>query len=504
MTPVALAFAPFRPDLAEYNPAFTDAMMSVEPKPDGFGSLAGFDTFGDEVLLTEDGEPILTEDGETLGNSGLGAYCYGAVTTRQDNQTNRIYAGTLTKLFRFSAAGFSFTDVTRVSGDYTMTSSNWWSFAQFGGRLIACNGVDATQYITIESSDNFVPLPNAPIARVVATVGDFVVFGNLSTDPAAVQWSGINNSEEYTNGGSDIQSFADGGPVQNIVGHSTGAVIFQRDKIRLMEWRGDDLVFGFRVIQEKIGCFAPRSVVAARNTFFWYEDGGFFEGVNANPIGDDHVNRYVEQIFGPDGRQKLVGSVDPLRNMVWWTGTREDGSIRMLGYDYILGQWTQADTNAAFIFPAYTPGYTIDDLGTLGYTMDTIPYPFNSGFWVGTGELVLAGFDETGEFGYFQAVPMAATFETADTEFNQGGYAFLQSVRLKSDIPQSAITVQVGTRRFPGDDITWTDPVPVTDATGRSWHRRYGQTHRIRWNISRELWRNAMGATAYAVEAGNR
>lgn len=482
--PLPVQFAQFRPDLSDYNPAFSDAVLNVEPRADGFGPLLAFS--------------VLSAD--------LGSRCHGAVSTRQGNLINRIFAGTRTALYRFAAAGLTFDDVTRSSGgDYTTDEFGWWSFAQFGGRLIACNGVDATQWIDIESGSNFAALSNAPIAYHVATVGDFLVFGNLSTDSNAVQWSSVNNSEDYTNGGSDIQSFPDGGPVQGIVGHTLGAVVFQRDKFRVMEWRGDDLVWGFRVVQERIGCFAPRSIVSVNNTFFWYSDGGFYMGMEAVPIGDGHVNKYVESIFNPAERQRLVGTVDPTKNLVWWSVTRADGTRKMIGYDYVLQQWTQAETDADLIFPAYTPGYTIDDLGTLGYTMDTIPYSFDSSFWSGKGELILAGFNEDGEFGYFQSSNLAATLETTDIQLNPGGEAFLQSTRLVSDAPVASVSVEIGTRKFPGDSITWGASVNPNIHTGRAWHRSYAHTHRMRWTIAAGTsWNNANGATVYANAAGNR
>jgi hypothetical protein len=511
-----IKWARFRPDLSDYSPEFSDAIMNVEPKPDGYGPLPSFSQLGSGVLQTEGLDTLLTEDGEDieldgflLVSEGITEACYGAINVRLQGAQSAIYAGTVEGLYRLSSAGGGWTDVTRVDGSlvklpYNLVETSWWAMAQFGSRLIACNGIDATQFVDVDSGTLFAALPNAPIAKAVDVVGDFLVFGNLSTNDAAIQWSAVNNSEDYVNGGSDIQAFADGGPVQGIIGHQGGAIIFQRDKIRIMEWRGDDLVFGFRVIQEGVGCYAPRSIARARNTFFWYDQGGFYEGANANPIGDDRVNKTVTETFTAGERQRLRAAVDPVRNIVWWIGTKPDGTTHMFGYDYLIGEWTQSNAQIDFAFPAIKPGYSIDDIGEMGYTFDTIPYPLDSDEWRGNAELVLAGFTEDGTFGYFEGRPQACTLETTDIELNPGQEVFLQSARLVSDIDNLAQTGQVGTRPYQGADITWSTAVAPSTTTGTYWFRKRGRTHRIRINVEADDWNNTTGVTVYASAAGGR
>lgn len=512
----AVAWAEFRPDLSDYNPVFSDAILNVEPKPDGYGPLASFSQLGTGVLQDENAVTLLTEDGDdieidgfSLIAAGIAERCLGALNARLSGGESAIYAGSATTLYRMASAGSGWSDVSRVDGSstkipYSVPDGGSWSMCQYGSRVIACNGSDATQYMDVGIGTSFAALPNAPIAKYTTVVGDFLLFGNLSSDQNAAQWSAVNDSEDYTEGGSDTQSFPDGGPVQGLVGHQGGAIIFQRDKLRLMEWRGDDLVWGFRVIQEQIGCYAPRSIVQARNTFFWYDQGGFYEGQNANPIGDDRVNKWVTDTFSSAERKDLRAGVDPIRNMVWWVGTKSDGTRLMVGYDYILGRWTQSDEQVDCLVACIKPGYSIDDLGALGYTFDTVPYPYDSDVWAGTAELVMAGFTSVGEFGYFEGRAMRATLQTVDMELNPGGEAFLQSARLVSDINYAYIAGTVGTRAFPGGAITWSSEAIPASSTDTMWFRKRGRTHRISVTVDPDDWNNTTGVTVYATPAGGR
>lgn len=482
-----IQWAQFAPDASDYNPQFSDAINNVEPRIDGYGPIPKLGTFG----------------------TALPSRCRGAFNFRRDDGSSDIFAGTLTKLYKYNIATASWDDVTRVSGgNYTMSDGDYWSFAQYRSRLIATNGVDAVQYMDVDGGGtNFAALPNAPIGKYAATVGDFLMIGDLTTDITAVAWSGINNSEYWTYGfrGSDAQSFPDGGRIQGIVPYGSGAVIFQRDKIRIMERVGGNIIFSIRVLHENIGCFAPLSIVSVGNDFFWYDQGGFYRGIQAQSIGAERVNRYAAATVDAAYAKRIRGINDPTKKMVWWLLDTSSTEKEMLGYDYQLDRWTRSDEQADFLFPAITPGYTIDSIYDLFPTMDEIEFPFDSPFWNGNGILTMAGFTSAGEFGYFQGFNQAATLETNDLYINQGGKAFLQSVRMISDVDHASTTVQVGTRGFHGEAITWGEAKVPGGTSGRAWSRLRGGLHRVRVNIAENAtWNVAQGVVAYLKSAGVR
>ncbi len=485
MNPIMVPFAEYAPDLSDYSPEFSDAILNVEPAQDGYRSLPGFDTIG----------------------TGLGAECRGAITARKADGTTDIYAFTAAKAYKYNDSTASFDEVTRLSGgDYSTLDSVDWSLTQYGSRLIAANGADAVQYIDVDSGTNFAALPNAPQAYYVATVGDFLLLARLASDPRAVAWSGVNDSEWWTYGqrGSDQQVLPDGGKVQGVVGQSSGAVIFQDEKIRIMERVSGNLVFTFRVLHEAIGCFSPNSIIPVRNSFFWYDQGGFYEGLEANPIGADRVNRFIETKSNASFRKVMRGGRDPLKKLVWWLIQDTDDSRYMLGFDWLLRRWTRATMDVDYIFSAISPGYTIDGMAALGYTIDTLPYPMDSVFWQGSGVETLAGFNTDGDFGYFQTTSLAATLETHDIELAKGDYAFVNSMRLVGDPDRANVTGKIAQRLFHGEALSWSSGQTPNANTGRMWFRSRGKTHRARIDIASSDWDNANGVMLYAKGAGRR
>jgi len=485
-----ITWASYAPDAGPYSSQFSDALLNVEPRVDGYGALPKLATFGTAV--------------PAAAPRVLGAFAF-----RRTNGATDLFCGTAARLYRYNVATASWDNVTRSSGgDYTTTAGNYWNFAQFGDRLVAVNGTDVPQYIDVNGGGtNFATLPNAPTSAYVATVGDFLMFGKLSSDTGGIAWSGVNDSEYYTYGfrGSDSQSFPDGGVVQGVIPHGNGAIVFQRDKIRILERVSGNLTFSVRVLQENIGCFSPQSIVRVRNDFFWYDQDGFYRGLEAQPIGAERVNRFTASTAAENRRKFIRGANDPVKQVVWWVIDTGDTASFRLGYDWALDRWTRSDETVDFIFPATTPGYTIDTIDGLFGSMDAIAIPFDSSFWAGTGVLALAGFTVSGSFGYFQGFNQAAVLETNDFEVNPGNYGYIQSARHISDCAYSSATFQLGHRPFHGQAITWPTAVTASGNTGRAFLRRRGKTHRVRLNIAANAtWGVSNGVTVYAKSAGDR
>ena len=320
-----------------------------------------------------------------------------------------------------------------------------------------------------------------------------------------VQWSAVNDSEEYTagTGGSDTQPFADGGFVRGIVPMDTGAIIFQEDKIRTMQRTNNQTVFGFSVLHNNIGCFAPNSITAARNTFYWYAQGGFYEGMEAKPIGEEYVNRWIEEKATPEDRMNMRGAMDPVNKIVWWSIKGADETYFLLGYNWVLQEWCHAEVDVAYILNAIPSGYTMDTWDDLGATFDDLPFTFDSPVWGGSGVLLLAGFDVDGDYGFFSGTNLEATLETNDYEGNLGNYMYIGSSRMITDATIDNVTGQIGYRDFPGDPITWATEKSADTNTGRIWHNQRAQTARLRNKIAASSWNTTKGAIVFARDGGS-
>ena len=80
-------------------------------------------------------------------------------------------------------------------------------------------------------------LPNAPRMKLVTTILDFLVGGVVDGDTMRVQWSGINNSEQWTFGvgQSDLNIAATGGAITGITGGEC-VLVLQEERITRMRY----------------------------------------------------------------------------------------------------------------------------------------------------------------------------------------------------------------------------------------------------------------------------
>ncbi len=124
--------------------------------------------------------------------------CVGLTAARKLDGSWLIFAGSLTKLYKFAAGGW--VDVTRVAGgNYNVFGL--WSFAQFGSFLYACNINDVLQQFDLEAGTNFIASPGTPPqASTVKNIGDFLVLAGLASNPRKIRWCSINNPTAWVVG----------------------------------------------------------------------------------------------------------------------------------------------------------------------------------------------------------------------------------------------------------------------------------------------------------------
>src|SRR5574340_1039360 len=111
--------------------------------------------------------------GVDVGMDALAAAALTAAVMTKLDGSNRLIAGTTTKLYEKS--GTAWTDVSRVSA-YNATTTYPWRFAQFGDTSLAVNKGDVIQY---SSSGAFADL-TAPKAAVMCVSSGFVMIGNTN------------------------------------------------------------------------------------------------------------------------------------------------------------------------------------------------------------------------------------------------------------------------------------------------------------------------------------
>src|SRR3546814_8309897 len=86
-------------------------------------------------------------------------------------------------------------------------------------------------------------LGSPPAARFLAVVRDFLVAGYTAGSSITLQWSGINNAEQWTIGSnqSDSQVMPTGGEITGVTGGEFG-LVFQEKRIVRMTYVGGDKI----------------------------------------------------------------------------------------------------------------------------------------------------------------------------------------------------------------------------------------------------------------------
>ena len=445
-----------------------------------------------------------------VSTTPLGARCQGAAYFRKTSGDALPLAGDATRLYQLSVA--TWTDASRTSGGaYSTSADDQWDFAQFGTLAIACNGADTPQKFTIDSSTNFAALGGTPPTgpRFIEIMGDFVVFGRLAASKTKVQWSAINNAEDYVASAttqSDSQTIPDGGDITGMIGYEYGGLVFQERAIRRMDYIGSPIIFSFKKIATDIGATIPGSVAGFGDRAFFVHRSGFFMVVGGQgivPIGAEKVDQTFwgssTDAVDPVYTTRVSAAVDPVNKvygiLYCGLGTNHGGTPnRMMLFHWDTGRWSHAQPGSLeLIWSAVAQsGYTLDTLDSVSTSIDTLPFSLDSTVWTGGPQPLFGGFDTSHNVGYFNGSNMAATVETNEQEIIPGKIAFLRSCRPMVD-GSATPSVQIGYRGRLQDAVTYGSAV-AADARGYTKFRQKGRYMRGRITIpAASTWDHILG-----------
>jgi hypothetical protein len=408
--------------------------------------------------------------------------CQGAFTARDSAGNILIFQGDQLRLRLLTSASQNFSDVSRASGgQYATTADDMWRFAQYGNMIVATNYADDPQGYLIGSSSAFSQLASgAPRAKYVAIWRDFLVLGNLTTDPQGVHWSAQDNPASFPTIGStaaaqaqsDRQTLAgDGGWVQGLVGglgNADGVVIQERALWRVT-YIQPPAIFAFDLVEGARGTPAPGSIVQLGGVVAYLGEDGFylFDGQSSRPIGNEKVDKTFFADLDQSNLSRMSSAVDPINKIFYWAYPGAGNTLgvpnRVIAYNWSLDRWSfiQFPDGIELIFRAGTFGYAADNADSLGYTVDTSPYGPDSRFWAGA-KSILAGFDNSHRMGFFSGPALAATLETGDLDLNGGRFASVTGIRPIADT--ASITAAIGYRNDQADGVAYTSATaPMRD-----------------------------------------
>jgi len=416
------------------------------------------------------------------------------------------YAATAAKLYKYDPDTGTFGDVTRlVGGDYLLPSDDFWSGVQYGNRLIVCNVGNEPQFIDVDSGTNFADLPNAPLARFVNVMEDRVIFSSLFSNPRAIAWSAINDSEDYTSGTAGFQEFSDAGEVTGFCPHAH--VLFLQRGLRSVIATGDKYAFSFPEMSSEKGTVSPWSVIEFGNIVYWLSDNGFYVGNSEQQksISEKRISGYFYDALNQGRVTRVFAAMDPHSSRLYWayaTGD-EEWNDHVLVYDWGLDRWSELELNTYILSRLATASVSLDSAGPDSMDMDLPGLPSLDSFYYRSGAPVLSAVSTDLQLSTLEGPNLAATLLTGSYEFAPG-----RRVRMRSVIPyieesrrtvegvaydQSTITVKVSKRQRYGDDWLTSSAIPQ-QLSGYYRMNADGHFHRFQIDIPAATdWQHAHG-----------
>jgi len=496
MKPTPIEFSEWRPDVATLDTKFASEVENVFA---GVNSYLPFPS-------------LLPYSLTALPGRACGLY-----SARTATGGWKIYAGTTTKLYTWSLAGW--VDVSRtVGGAYNVPPTELWSFEQSGSHVVAVNINDVPQYIDVDAGANFVVLPGSPPrAGHVRQIGDFLFLSRLDNSGGfnnrCIIWSAINDITGWTIGLNlcDMQEFPDGGPVQGVMGAEIGYVVQDRT-IRTMQFLPGDTTFIFnfsRALHDR-GSISKFGFNSIGNVLYFVAEDGFYSasGQQVTPIGADKVNEWFlanSDVNRRDVVHCIAGVNKPRVVWVFHASSASPTYDKQIIFDWSNGRWAKASVPAQVWGLLATAGLDLDTTGpeTDDALLDSAAQPLDSFAYQG-GRPLIGAIDPDGFLATLQGPNLPATLETAEAHLVPGQRAFVNEVYPLDDA-DAAGSISNGIREvLQGGPPVWSLPIDVEPLVGSAFVMTSARLHRFRRYIPyASTWTHAQGVAVSVQPDGD-
>lgn len=541
-----LPFGEYKPDVSDYEGQATQNILNVLPRGDGYGPFPDFAALSQALPgVCRGGRYVLKTDGSVAIFAGTSNRLYLASNTDYSwipvskvttvtissaspgviTETAHVSAANEPKVFSNSGgalpaaitAGTTYYVKTVLSPDtYTISATPGgtaintastgtgthfvtghyadlsqdaqWQFEQFGTLVKATQENVVLQTYNLASDSAFSDNAGSPPqAAYISTVGRFLVLSGLLSNPFRIQWSGLNDTTQWTSGvnSSDFQDFPDGGIVRGVAGGEFGT-IFQDQAIRRMSYiPGSPLIFQIERIAQDLGLFAPYSIVRAGSLIFFHSAQGFYKiapGGIPEQIGREKVDRTFFDDLDKTELRMFIGASDPRSTRALWAYKSTSGTTglydKIIGYDYALGRFFPLSMTGEYLLGMSQPGITLENLDTLSASIDALSASLDS-FAVSTQPLI-AQFSSEHKMGFFSGSNLEATLETAE-QGTDGRRVFINGFRPVTDAP--SVYGSASYRETVSDTPTSLVEIVKNSRTGRCDLRRSTRYTRMKIRI---------------------
>ena len=468
-----ILFGEWLPDQPGVTGALTDA-VNCYPVTNGYAPILTEEEYSDAA----DADLLTCFAGKTAGIVSL----FGASSSN---------------LYKF-APGTRAMDPLTTTG---YTNIEYWDTVQYGDKMIMANGTDKLQSFTLNSSTYAGDLSaDAPEAKYVTVVKDFVVAANLTGEENKVYWSDINDETDWTPGlasQADSQVMPDGGDITGLAGGEYGLVFLERAIYR-MTYAGSPYFFQFDAINRTLGCISAGSIINFAGLTYFLADDGFYvcDGQTTKGIGTEKIDRwFFDNANLANIKLGMSSAVDTEKRLIVWLFPAQNGDNLLLIYNISLNKWSYAETTADSVSFALTPSVTLEGLDAFSTSIDSLGISLDDRQWV--GGLLLLSATRGPNIVTFSGSYKQAALTSGDIDVGHSVITLGRPV-----IDNGSGSIQVASRELLSNAITFGD-ASVADSEGRCGLRSAGRYHRVKTNPSGN-WRTAVSVEIDISGQGSR
>ena len=475
--------------------------------PDADPTTPGVITDVTNMVPTIRGSYVGASSGADVGMDALAAAALSAVVVTNLTGTNRLFAGTTTKLYEKSVTAWD--DVSRVAA-YGATTTNPWRFAQFGNTTLAVNKTDQIQ--SISSGTDFANL-TAPSASLMCVNKGFVIVADTNNGGAAATY-GDSPDRWWCSAYMDETDWV----ISVTTQCTTGRIVDTPGAIKALRALGDYViaykatslyvgsyqdaptVWAFDLVSSEVGCSSQEAIVEVNNSHYFVGDDDFYRYAPGNlpqAVGAP-VKEWFFSRCDPAYKGRIRAAHDRVNALIYWfyPPIGSSGSLTAcVVYNYQSNRWGVADKSIECVTEYVSGGYTYASL-PFG-TYDTWPeIPYDSPFWDANSKYV--AYVGTDHKIYSMTAASSSSSLTTGHYGTDNEFTLLNRVTLRYlDKPTTATMTNYYLSEHGG---TWTTDTTTTESSGRFDVMRSAPWHKVTFNFTGDL--EVVGASAVVQADG--
>lgn len=420
------------------------------------------------------------------GIAALAAACKGAAALRKLDETNRLFAGSATKMYELN--GTTWTDRTRATGgDYTLGTSNRWRFTQYGNISIAAAKTDTLQS---SSTGAFANISGAPKFAVIITVNDFVIGFNYDDGTDTVDGWYCSALGDYTDWTPAIATqCANGrltsqpGPIVGARRYGDNAIAYKKRAMYLGVYQGGANPWAWQEISGEVGALNHEAIVpivtdSGGSLHLFMGEGDFYAYSGGIPTSIGAPIR--EYVFGNlnRGLTHLCEAIhDQTKGIVYfyYPSAASSTADKCVVYNYRTNKWGTDDRSIEATVQFIDTGDTYTSYIAAYSTYNDVPSMTYAEMLLSSDTTIISVFDTSHTLCTINGTSGTSSITTGDMGAD-GEFVLLNRIRQRFLTKPDSATMVNYYRDSPGDALTADQTTTLSNGTfdvlrSARWHR---------------------------------